>query len=79
MGKLELLNNSEVNNLKNDLLHDLKKLDKNSKEYNDILQLLSLNEKSSSRKFVDDLKGYVKEFSQGFLADFLSGWLISHL
>lgn len=78
MGSLDLLNGIEVRSLKNDLSHKIAMMDKDSKEYQQILQLLS-NENSSDNVFIQNLKSFMREFSQGFLAEFLGGWLMSHI
>ena len=78
MGSLELLDGIEVRSLKHDLCDNIAMMDKDSEEYKQILQLLS-NENSSDNVFIQNIKSFVREFSQGFLADFLSGWLMSHL
>lgn len=78
-GKLELLERIDVSSLKNDIYYDISMMDKDSEEYHRLLKLLSVSGDSDDKTFVKGLKEFLREFSQGFLAEFLSGWLMSHV
>lgn len=78
-GKLELLKAIDVKNLKAELNHEISIMDKNSYEYQKLFELLCSSNVHSDKKFITGLKGIIKDFSHGFLAEFLSGWLMTKI
>lgn len=72
-GTIELLKKADIEDLKRDLFTEVSQIDKDSIEYQRITELLSTKEKE---KFSKQIINYLKEFSSGFLADFLSDWLL---
>lgn len=79
LDKLELLNDSEINSMKKDLLREIEMMDKDSSEYKELSNLVRLKGNLDDKSFAKRLKGFVSDFSQGFLAEFLSSWLMNNI